>query len=177
MSGTRFFGRPRGRFFSTRDELRRINRDVELYQETYGTEVGWYFYQASETVQDDIYDEGSVAGGKRYDGPHRMPVISAVPAQGPENPDDQGFATWDHVTLRIGFEQARKAGLDPDLIANRESHLLDRFVFRNRVFDVDSIQTAGHFDASNRDTVLEVNATQLRPDELVDSPDFARWSA
>lgn len=175
--GGRFFGRPRGRFFSTRDEMRRMDRDIELFQSTYGTEVAWYFYRAGASTIDDIYDEGSVTGGKVYDGPVRIPVLSAVPTQGREENDDQGFATYDHITLRLSFEQARKAGFSGNLVQDREQHLLDRFVFRARVFEVNEIQLAGHFDASNRDMVFSIAATQVRPDELVDSPSFAQYSA
>lgn len=174
MPGTRF-GRPHGRFFSVRAEQRRLDRDLEQFQQVYGTEVDWYFLLAvgQGTVLNDVYDEGDVlGGGKAYDGPRRVPVLSAQTRQGQETSEDQGFYTVDHVTLRLSFEQARRAGLEIDLIANREAHIHDRFVWRRRVFDVMGIQTAGHFDPTNRDVTIVVQGTQLRADELVDSPIF-----
>ena len=136
----------------------------------------WFFFQPALSAFDDVYDEGAVAGGKTYDGPLRIPVLSAVPTQGPENSDDQGFATYDRVMLRMSYEQVRRAGFSRDLIQDRESRLLDRFVYRGKVFDVDSLQTAGHFEQTSGDTVLQVAGVQLRPDELLDSPTFARYS-
>lgn len=173
------FGRPHGRFFSVRKEQRRIDRALDLYQGTYGTEVDWYFLVRGEggTVIDDTYDEGLVTGGKAFDGPHRIPVLSARALQGQEGADDQGFAVFDHVTLKLSYEQARRAGLSIDLIERREEHLHDRFVWRKRVFDVLAIQTAGHFDPNNRDVTILVQATQLRDDELVDSPEFQEYYA
>lgn len=181
MAGSsRFFGRPRGRFFSTRDELERIGRDVELYQQAYGTEVDWWFLDEDHrdgtgTVTDDIYDEGFVESGKRYDGPRRIPVVSAVTVQGQENGGDAGFAVTDEVVLRLSYDQARRAGLDIDIVQNREQRLHDRFAFRGRIFDVEAIQSSGHFDAANRDTMLNVRGRQLRFDELYDSPDMQRY--
>ncbi len=173
MPGTRF-GRPHGRFFSVRKEELRLNHALEQYQGVYGTEVQWYFLlkQGAGTVVDDVYDEGSVIGGKAYDGPHRVPVMAAQVRQGQAESDDQGMSTFDNVTLKLSYEQARRAGLDVNLINNRETHLHDRFVWRRRVFDVGSIQTAGHFDQNSTDMTILVQATQVRPDELVDSPIF-----
>lgn len=174
----RYFTRPKGRFFRVNDELRRMDRAMEAEQQVHGTYVQWYFFDHEHTVMDDIYDEGFVSGGKRYDGPHRMPVMSASTAQGQDdNQGDQGFSTWDVVTLRLAFEQARRAGLSVDLVRDRERHLHDRFVYRDRVFDVTDIQSSGHFDPASRDTTFHVVGMQLRPDELVDSPDFASFSA
>lgn len=176
------FGRTRGRFFDTRDEEQRIDRALAQYQQVYGTEVLWYFLRApddpiniasSGTVVHDVYDEGLVTGGKSYDGPHRMPVMSAQALQGQDvEHDDQGMATWDHVTLKLSYEQARKVGIDLDLVENREAHIHDRFVWRKRLFDVEAIQTSGHFDQSARDMTILVQGVQLRSDEFIDSPQF-----
>lgn len=174
--GTRFFNRPRGRFFGVKDERRRIDAGMEDYQQVYGTEVLWFFLDVATTQVDDIYDEGFVGGGRSYIGPLRIPVLSAVPAQGEEEAAEGGYASYDHMTLVMSYEQVRRAGLDRNLVQDRELRQLDRFVFRNRVFDVDAVQTSGHFEQASADTVLRVEATQLRPDELVDSAAFARWS-
>ena len=173
--GTRFGSRPRGRFFSVRDEQRRIDRDMDTYQGVYGTEVLWFFLVPGTTVVDDVYDEGLVTGGKSYTRPLRVPVLSAQTSQANEQADDEGFATYDRVQLRLSYDQARRSGLDNDLVRNREKHLLDRFVWRRRVYDVETITTAGHFDQGNTDMVLFVMGVQLRPDELVDAPAFAAY--
>lgn len=174
----RFFTRPQGRFFRVNDELRRMNRAMEAEQQVHGTYVQWWFLDRAKTVVDDIYDEGFVEGGKHYDGPRRIPVMSASAAQGQDdNPGDQGFMVWDNVTLRLSFDQARRAGLSGDLIRDRARHLHDRFVFRAAVYDVSDIQTSGHFDPATRDTTFHIVGRMLRPDELIDAPQFHAFSA
>lgn len=174
--GSRFFGRPRGRFFGVRDEMRRMDRDMALYQSTYGSVVEWYFFSPSSTIVDDIYDEGDVVGGKDYDGPRKLPVMGVETGQGSESEDDQGFATYDRINVKLSWEQARKAGFDPDPTRFRQKHLLDRFVWRGLVFGVEQIQTSGHFDASNRDMTIYITGVQMRADELLDSVVFAKYS-
>lgn len=168
------FGRPRGRFFRVKDEHERINRGMELFQSVHGTFVDWWFFEEPDhgTVLHDVYDEGLVEGGKHYRGPRRLPVMSVMHRQGEELNDDRGLATYDHITLRVSYDQARDAGLDLDLLANREDRLHDRIVWRGRVFDVESVQTAGDFDTAALPTTIHITATQLRDDELYDSPDF-----
>lgn len=177
----RFATRPNGRFFSVRDEQRRIDRGMEAFQHVYGTSVGWFFYVSSASAIDDIYDEADLSTeGKVYRGPQRLPVLAAVPTQGIESTDDVGFSSYDEVMLRVSLEQARGAGFTwsaDDFIRDRERFLLDRFIFRSRVFDVIDVQSSGHFDDSSRDTVFRVTGKQLRPDELVDSPSFSQYSA
>jgi hypothetical protein len=168
------FGRRSGRYFPVKYEQARIDRDMELHQDVYGSVVFWFFYLEQQSTFDEIYDEGAVAGGKAYQTPPlRLPVIEAVPAQGQGSRDDQGFSTYDTVRLRVSYEQARRAGFDPDLVGQREDRLQDRFVYRDRAFEVTDIQTSGHFDPQSTDMVFSVEGRQLRPDELVDSPAFA----
>lgn len=180
MSFNARFTRPQGRFFRTRDEYTRLDEGLQTHQEQVGTRVLWYFLEHAghgpdATVVDDIYDEGLVTSGKAFHGPFSIPVLSAVVAQGQEEPDDTGFAVTDRMVLRLSYEQARRAGLDLDLTANREERLHDRFVYRRRVFDVEAIQTSGHFDPTDRDVTISVTGRQLRSDELYDSSQFQEY--
>ncbi len=180
MSFNSRFTRPEGRFFRTRDEYTRLDEGLQTHQQQVGTRVLWYFLEhpgggPDSTLVDDIYDEGLVTAGKAFHGPFHIPVLSVVTAQGQEQSGDTGFATYDRAVLRLSYEQARRAGLDLDLAANREERLHDRFVWRRRVFDVEAIQTSGHFDPTDRDVTISVTGRQLRTDELYDSPQFQEY--
>lgn len=132
------------------------------------------------SVFDSLYDEGSQStdgnGGKKFRPLYNLPVLSAHDAQGAESTDDQGLATYDRVILRLSFEQARRAGLSPGLIATRDEDLLDRFVYRSKVFDVRQITTQGHV-SSQDDLVVVVTGVEIRPDELEDSSVFSRYTS
>lgn len=172
------FDRARGRFFSVRDERARMDRAMELQQEVFGTTILWYVFEheGHGTVIDDIYDEGLVTGGKSYDSPLEVRVLGVNTAQGQETNDDQGLATYDHIRVVASYKTLRDAGVAIDLTANREGHLHDRIVWRRRVFDVEGIQTSGHFDPTNEDMTVLVTATQVRNDELFDSPVFQEYA-
>ena len=170
----------RGRFFPPKYETRRIDRDVELHQRAFGTTVQWYFFDVEDTVIDDLYDEGAdtaVTGGRRWKGPITVPVLSAVRQEGIKVASDDGMYTLDTIDLRLSHEQARRVGLLPNMDQNTELHLRDRIVYDNRVFGLRNIQVTGQFEGSGHDVMVRILGVQLRPDELVNDPDFKKWSA
>lgn len=171
------FRRPAGRFFSTRYELERQDRDISIYQDVYGTEVQWWFYDRTNSETDDVYDEGAFFGGRRWDGPHRVPVLSAMHLQGPDSTDDGGQYNVDHIQLRVSYNQLQRIGFGPLPDQDTTTHYSDRFVYDNKVFTVDSISVRGQFEQTGRDVIVAITATQLRPDDLVNDVDFARYSA
>ena len=189
MAGTRFY-RPRGRFFSDQDEVSQINRAMDGYQDAWGTHVDWWFFipvggQPGDTedagsVFDNLYDEGDIlnasgTGGKKYRPLFNVPVLSSSVVQGDEQSTYGGMASYDVATLRMSYEQARKVGISSDLIATRDRDLFDRFVYRNKVYDVRSIRTAGHVSDLG-DLVVLVRGNEIRADELSDSSQFGRYA-
>ncbi len=181
----------RSRFFPPRFDARRMDRDIAQHQQAFGTIVDWYFYDPDTSVYDDVYDEGQdtgggyangygtgyAGGGRRWRGPIRIPVLSANRREGFKVLSDDGQYSLDTIDLRLSYEQTRRVGLQPEISHNHEQHLRDRFVYDNRVFGVRDISVTGQFEPSGHDVVARVLGVQLRPDELVNDPDFVRWAA
>lgn len=166
-------------FFSPRFDGRRQDRDIEQHQRAFGTIVQWYFFDSTNSVFDDVYDEGNAApgiGGRRWNGPHPMPVVSANRREGAKPSTDDGRYVVDTIDLRISYEQARRVGMKPEISQNHEAHLNDRFIYDNRVFEIKDISVTGQFDPSGLDVMLRVLGTQIRPDELVNDLDFQKWA-
>lgn len=163
-------GRRRGRFFTTRFERDRQDRLIRQQQDKFGTAVTWFFL-AGATV-DSVFDEPDVMGGRTFTQAARsIPVLSAVPLEGPNVPGDAGRYVTNRVVLRMSLRQVLAAGM-PDLSRDFEERYGDRFVLRGLVYDVTAIATEGNFDATNEDVVVRVEGRQLRADELTSDPDF-----
>ncbi len=170
----------RGRFFPPKYDMRRQDRDIELHQRAFGMVVQWYFFNVEDSVIDDLYDEGAdtpVTGGRRWRGPLPVPVLSAVRQEGFKSTSDDGMYTLDTIDIRLSHEQARRVGLLPNMDQNTELHLRDRVVYDNRVFGLRNIQVTGQAESSGHDVMVRILGVQVRPDELVNDPDFKDWSA
>lgn len=166
-----------GRFFPSRYEARRQDRDIAIHQRSFGTAVLWYFFDPGASAFDDIYSEGQdYGGGRRWFGPHTIPVVSANRREGMKVVTDDGLYSLDTIDLRLSYEQARKSGLLPEVSRNHEVHLNDRFIYDDRVWGIRDISTTGQFDPSGHDVMVRVQGVQLHADELVNDLDFQRWS-
>jgi hypothetical protein len=155
-----------------------MDRDIEKHQQAFGTVVQWYFYDPENSQYDDVYDEGSDSGnGRRWKGPITVPVLSANRREGSNITSDDGMYVVDTIDLRLSYEQARRVGLVPEISRNHEMHYDDRFIYDDRVWGIRDISVTGQFEASGHDIMARVLGGQLRPDELVNDIDFARWSA
>lgn len=170
----------RGRYFTPKFDSRRIDRDIEQHQRAFGTFVEWYFFDPVNSTFDDIYDEGastSGSGGRRWTGPIPMPVVSANRREGLKSTSDDGQYVLDTIDLRISYEQARRAGLLPEMSHNNELHIRDRFVYDGIVWGVRDISVTGQFEPSGHDTMMRILGVMLRQDELVNDPDFVKYAA
>lgn len=157
-----------------------MDRDIELHQRTFGTTVDWYFYDPVHSTFDDVYDEGqdlAGTGGRRWRGPVTLPVLSANRTEGTKVTTDDGMYVLDTIDLRMGYEQARRVGLVPEISQNQETHYSDRFIYDNLVWGIRDIQIRGQFEPSGRDMMVRVLGVRLRPDELVNDVDFVEYSA
>ena len=96
---------------------------------------------------------------------------------GDRRPEDAGLFTVDTLVVRMSYEQARKAGLGPDIDLNTTPHTLDRLGYEDRIFEISDIRASGQYDPTHTYLTLNVMAKQLRPDELVFDPDFVAYSA
>lgn len=155
-----------------------MDRDIEQHQRAFGQVLDWYFYDPDTSTFDDVYDEGQDkgGGGRRWKGPVPIPVVSANRREGQKSLSDDGRYVVDTIDIRMSYEQARRAGLSPEIALNTEHHINDRFVYDNRVWGIRDISVSGQFELSGHDTMVRILGVQLRPDELVNDQDFRRWA-
>ncbi len=163
-----------GRIFSTRYNANRIDHNIARQQQVQGTNIEWWFYRPDETVVIDPYDEADIAsGGKRFHGPYLIPVYDITRVEGSVQAPGEGFQTYDTVRMVLGYDQARRAGLLPevDRTSDGNTHLKDRFVWDRHVWKPYTIVSRGLLSNLRRFTVLVV-AQEVTQDEMVDDPDF-----
>jgi hypothetical protein len=142
-------------------------RQVEI-----GEKVQYYRFSHADSAGDDLYDEGTGVG-KVFHGPYRIPALHVVHNQGPAQDTTQGLYTVDNVHITCSFDSLRKMGFaDQDI--DHEVYLTDRVVYDDSVFRVTSISVLGQIQ--DRDIIVSLECVQLKPDELVNDTQFARWS-
>jgi hypothetical protein len=164
--------RKRGRFsvdFETND----IDQAFADWQSQNGDTVMWYRFDYTDSQINDIYDEGDGVG-KVYKPPVPMPVLHATRVEGGHDNDEEGFYWNDDMTITAAFEQVRRVGLTR-LDIEHQNFLKDRIEYDNRIFRISSIEILGQIQ--ERDVIVSIVCTEVKPDELVNDPQFKRWSA
>lgn len=166
-----------GFHFDYRDELDNIWRGIDRdMQQQVGQTVLWYVYDSTNSVIDPIYDVGSYTapGGRKWQAPRLLPVANAIKLEGQEVTNDRGFYVTDTLQLVFSVKAAREAGLT-DIIYRPDAHDIDRVVYENKVFEVDQLRVRGVLTADY--AVVGVNLLQVKPEELVNDPDFSAYIA
>lgn len=151
---------------------------------TVGYELEWWLYDPIATVVDSIYDVGANTGGRRWKGPHYIPVINATLTQGMTVPSDRGFYNTDVLNITINMDIAEGSAqsttdtiLIPELRAlptNPDAFLRDRIVFKNEVFSPRQVLPKGII--TNDYTLFSVMCYQVNAEELINDPQFAQYA-
>lgn len=160
----------RGRFNTDTWESREIMQALRGYQSTQVyDEVEYYRFSHRLSEMGDIYDEG-VGVGKVYRPPVVVPVLHVNHEEGPNEDTDAGFYFNDDLYIQASFDQLYRTGLVfQDIRTNK--YLKDRIVYDTRVFRVTNMSILGQ--VRERDIIVAIQATQVKPDELVNDPQFA----
>jgi hypothetical protein len=56
-----------------------------------------------------------------------------------------------------------------------QNFLKDRILYDDRIFRISSIEILGQIQ--ERDIIVSIACTEVKPDELVNDPQFKKWSA
>ena len=164
-------GRKQGRF-SSDYEVNEINAGLRGHQQAFGDEVDYYRFLREDSEMDDIYDEAAGVG-RIYNGPIPIPALRVVHLEGSITNVDTGLYWNDELHLTLSFDQMGKVGLTKMDIEHQQ-YLRDRIVYDERVFTVTNVQILGQ--VQRRDVVVSIDATQVKGDELVNDPQWKRWS-
>jgi hypothetical protein len=162
----------RGRF-SVDYETNQINAALRGKQAVSGDYVDYYRFSHEDSVEDDVYDEGSGVG-RVYHGPIDLPCQHVLHTAGSREQRDGGLYYNDGLHVTLSIDSLDKAGLTRTDVESQR-YLLDRIVYDNKVFKVLSVGVLGQIQ--RRDIIFTIDADQIRPDELVGDAQFARFSA
>lgn len=159
----------------------RFTADVETDQ-IYIAEKGWrqvsgdwidyYRFNGQQTILDNIYDE-AIGQGRLYFPRIRIPALHVTIVPGDNQNTDMGFYFNDTLVAIIAFDQFTTSGMDYADV-EQGNYLKDRIYYNQKVFRTLSMVPGGKIQ--ERPTIIRIDATQLKPDELVDDEAYAPWS-
>lgn len=157
--------------YDVRDHFAQTNEAITTFQREVGTQLLWWEYDRTDSHMDDLYDEGSVEGQRRWYPPKLIPVYSVIRVDRTERPGAEGF--YDANTMHFSglIEQWEKAGLtDPH---DSQRHLFDRVKFGDAIYEIRVYQV--HARLQLYETTVGVDSTQVNPEEMVNDPDFSAY--
>jgi hypothetical protein len=142
------------------------------WRDVSGDWIDYYKYNSASTVMGDIYDEAE-GPGRVYYPPIRIPVLHVTLIPGENQNTDMGFYYNDTLSVICAFDQFTASGLDYADV-EQGNYLKDRIYYNQKVFRVLSMNPRGKIQ--ERPTMVAIDCTQLKPDELVDDSQFVPWS-
>ena len=145
--------------FNADSETQREFAGMEGWANSYGDWINYWHLNQAATTYDDVYDDM-----------RRVPVLHATHVRGANTWNDKGFYTTDNLSAILSFQQYEQCGLVmADIDTN--NYEFDRIVYDEKVFRIQEIAIRGKI--VNRPIIITINATQLKPDELVEDQVFA----
>ncbi|MFJ1700399.1 hypothetical protein ACIOHC_36010 [Streptomyces sp. NPDC088252] len=161
----------RGRW-SAEVETQQIGDGLRGYQPAYGDQVTYWRFDYKKSQRHPVYDEASEVG-RQFIGPHEIPVLDVIHGYGGDELHEGGFYTNDSLRVTCGFRQISRVGLThADL--RTAAYLRDRVAYDGKLFRVLSMKIQGQIQRS--DVVVEINAAQLKSDEVANDPLFAQYA-
>jgi hypothetical protein len=162
----------RGKFNSD-FETSKVLVGLEGWRTVYGDTLQYYRFDADNSVTDPIYDEASATGGRAYLPVINLPVLHVIHVDGENEYGQYGLYYNDTLDATISFAAFTGAGMRLSDIENG-LYLNDRVVYDRKVFRVYQLLIRGQIQ--QRDIIIALHGTQMKPDELIDDPQFAQYS-
>lgn len=153
-------------------ETDRIYGAMRGWRDVSGDWIDYYRFDSRATVVDSIYDEAT-GQGRIYLPAVRIPVLHVTVLAGENQDSDTGFYFNDTLSIICAFDQFTRTGMD---FADVEqgNYLKDRVYYNQKVFRAISMVPKGKIQ--QRPTMVSIDCTQLKPDELIDDTQFVPWS-
>lgn len=162
----------RGRFNSDWETVK-IFHGLEGWRTVYGDVLMYYRFDEDNSVTDPIYDEAGVDGGRAYFPPISVPCLHVIHVDGENEYGQYGLYYNDTLDATISFMAFTGTGMRLADIENG-TYLNDRVVYDRKVFRVYQLLVRGQIQ--QRDIIIALHGTQMKPDELIDDPMFAQYS-
>lgn len=146
-----------------------INYDLTKH---IGQTLEWWRYDTETTEVDDIYDVGSIDGGRKWLDPFTMQCINISLYQGITVQNNRGFYNTDLLRVTLNVRDIEL--MLPDLVDHTDRYLKDRLVFRGEVFRPTKFYPKGQI--TDKYTIFSLDAIQINPEEMVNDPQFADYA-
>lgn len=157
--------------FSADAETKRIFEGMEGWASRYGDWVNYYRLDQAATQFDDVYEEVTDQG-RIYKPMRRVPAMHVTHVRGANEWNDKGFYVTDDLDAIMSFQQFTQCGLVmADIDTN--NYDMDRIVYDEKVFRIKEIAVRGKIQT--RAIVITINATQLKPDEMVEDQQMSNF--
>lgn len=163
----------KGGRFSVDYETSSIYRGLRDWQRWTGDSVYYYRFAYDQSTVDPVYGEANSPLGKVYFGPANVPALHVIHIEGDNDNSENGFYYNDRAHITLSFDQLKRLGLDR-MDLSTSNYLKDRFVYDTKVFRVTSVQVLGQIQ--QRDIIVAVDGTQVKPDEMVNDVQFAQYA-
>jgi hypothetical protein len=153
-------------------ETQKIAEGLRGWQPAWGDQVAYFRWDYAGSTRHPVYDE-AIEGGRVFHGPIEVPVLSAVHVETADSLDEGGFYTTDNVRVMAGFRQLARTGLTrADL--HTGAYQRDRIAYDGLLFRVLEMRILGQIQ--RHDVTVEINAVQLKADEIPNDPAFAAYA-
>lgn len=153
-------------------ETNRIQGAMRAWQVHYGTWIDYFRFDRARTTWDDVYDEVTGAG-RAYQTPIRLACQHVTFFVGPQEYDNAGGYYSNAIRATVSYEIYSKSGM-PLTDIDTGLYQFDRIVYKDKVYRVTNLQTEGQIQ--DRETIVTLDANQLRADELVEDVLFHDFS-
>lgn len=163
----------KGGRFSVDWETSEIYKGLRDWQRWTGDSVYYYRFAYDQSSVDPVYGEADSANGRVYFGPNLIPALHVIHFEGDNDNTLEGFYYNDRAHVTLSFDQLKRTGLDR-MDLNTQNYLKDRFVYDTKVFRVTSVQILGQIQ--QKDIIVAIDATQVKPDEMVNDLQFAQYA-
>lgn len=162
---------PGGRFDVPFERRSIIKGTTEELVRTVGQEITWWRWDATATQVDDVYDVGSIDGGRVWHPGVSVPTVNTVIMQGVTLQDVRGFYNTDVLRCTLNMDVVERFfGTMP---TSTDDYLRDRITFRNQVFRPTHFYPRGLI--TDKYTLFTLDATQINPEELVNDQQFLNY--
>ena len=153
-------------------ETDEIFQAIRGWQSIDGDWVNYFRFDEAHSQIHPIYDEPT-GSGLLWLVPVRVEALHVEHVEGSNENGDRGFYYNDDLDVTVPFDLFIQAGMSMADI-NTGNYLKDRVVYDRKVFRIKTIAIRGQMQ--QRDIIVGIEGTQLKPDELVWDGQFSDWA-
>lgn len=153
-------------------ETKRILDGMEGWRNAFGDYVEYFHLNRDASQFDEVYEEATGVG-RVYFPPVQLPAMHVTHVRGGDAWTELGGYYEDSLSATVAYRQFAESGL-PFADIETGDYEFDRIVYDHKVFRVINVAVRGQIQ--RRDTVIAIDAQQLKPDMLVDDAQFAQYA-